>query len=60
MKIYFLISGLITLLLVSASYSQSTKKAKPESFKKQIVGKTFYGTNSLKIKFAKTALSLEN
>ena len=51
MKKYFLISGLLTLLLGSVSYSQSAKKATVESFKKQVLGKTFYGDRGLRIKF---------
>ena len=48
---YFLALTILILFLATNSFSQNTKKATPESFKKQIVGKTFYGKNSLRIKF---------
>ena len=51
MKNYFLLSLIITLIMASSGYSQSSKKATAESFKKQVVGKTFYGKNGLIIKF---------
>ena len=37
--------------MASSGYSQSSKKATAESFKKQVVGKKFYGKNGLIIKF---------
>ena len=52
MKKYFLALSILILFMATSLFSQSTKKATPESFKKQVVGKTFYGKNSLRIKFA--------
>lgn len=52
MKKYLLALSVLFLFMATNTFSQSTKEATPESFKKQVVGKTFYSKNSLKIKFA--------
>ena len=52
MKKYFLALSILILFMATSSFSQSTKKATPESFKKQVVGKTFYGKRGLRIKFS--------
>jgi len=52
MKKYFLAISILTLVIHTSSFSQSTKKATPDSFKKQVVGNTFYGKRGLRIKFS--------
>ena len=41
MKKYFLTFFILILFMATSLFSQSAKKATPESFKKQVVGKTF-------------------
>ena len=51
MKKYFLTLSILTFIMATSSFSQSMKKATPDSFQKQVVGNTFYGERGLRIKF---------